>query len=179
MPNGCVSEAIPATSAEVFRLIHDYSRRLEWDTLLRDARLCEDWTVAQLHATTICTGRWYLGGLTLKTEYVSFDPPNVAAVKMLNRPPFFDAFAATIRHRDLNDGSSLIEYKYNFKARPICLRWMLHPIMSTSFRWETRKRLRALRRLFSDLQVAETPNVSNATEPSDARKSPVGREFES
>ena len=179
MPHGCVSETIPAISADVFRLLHDYNRRLEWDTLLQDARLCENWTVAQLHATSICTGRWYLGGLSLRTEYVSFNSPNVAAVKMINRPPFFDAFAATIRHRDLNDGSSSIEYKYNFIARPMCLRWMLHPIMDTIFRWETRKRLRALRRFFSDYQGEKTSNGSKATEPSDARKSPVGRDFES
>lgn len=179
MPQGCVSETIPATSAEVFRLLHDYNRRLEWDTLLQDARLCENWTVAQLHATSICTGRWYLGGLALRTEYVSFDSPNVAAVKMLNRPPFFDAFAATIRHRDLNDGSSSIEYKYNFIARPMCLRWMLHPIMDTIFRWETRKRLRALRRFFLVNQGGKAFGVSKATEPSDARKSPIGRDFES
>jgi hypothetical protein len=165
MPHGCVSEIIPANSEDVFRLLHDYNRRLEWDTLLKHARLCEDWTIAQLHATSICTGRWYLGGLSLRTEYVSFDPPNVAAVKMLNRPPFFDAFAATIRHRDLSDGSSSIEYKYNFIARPTCLRWVLHPVMDAIFRWETRKRLQALRKFFLDLQGAKTSNVSKATEP--------------
>ncbi len=88
MPHGCVSETIPASSEEVFGLIHDYKRRLEWDTLLQHAQLCDDWTEAQLHATTICTGRWYLGGISLRTEYISFDPPHVAAVRMLNRPPF-------------------------------------------------------------------------------------------
>jgi hypothetical protein len=79
---------------------------------------------------------------------VSFDPPNVAAVKMLNRPPFFATFAAAIRHRDLPDGSSSVEYKYNFTARPAWLRWLLHPVMATVFRWETQKRLRSLRRFF-------------------------------
>ena len=76
------------------------------------------------------------------------NPPNVAAVKMVNQPPFFQSFAATIRHRDLGDGSSSIEYKYNFTARPQWLRSLLHPAMAAAFRWETRKRLRALRRFF-------------------------------
>ncbi len=150
MPNGSVSESIPASREEVFQLLHDYDRRLEWDTLLKDAHLCEGWTAAQLHATSLCTGRWYLGGLALKTEYISFRPPEVAAVKLLNRPPFFDNFAATIRHRDLGDGTSSIEYKYHFVARPSWLRWLLHPVMGWILRQETRKRLRGLRRYFSD-----------------------------
>jgi hypothetical protein len=70
-------------------------------------------------------------------------------VKMVNRPPLFEAFAATIRHEDNSDGSSSIEYKYNFTARPTWLRWLLHPAMGAVFRWETRKRLRALRRFFA------------------------------
>ncbi|SFH99060.1 SRPBCC family protein [Planctomicrobium piriforme] len=149
MPHGSVIETIPAPADEVFRLLHNYDRRLEWDTLLQDARLCDEWKEAQLHATSICTGRWYLGGLALKTQYVSFNPPNVAAVKMLNRPLFFDRFAATIRHEDRADGTSRVEYKYNFRARPKWLRWLLHPVMSAVFQWETRKRLRALSRFFS------------------------------
>lgn len=150
MPHGSIIETIPASSAAVFQLLHDYDRRLEWDTLLQDARLCDNWHAAALHATSICTGRWFLGGLAFKTEYVSFNPPEVAAVKMLNRPLFFDSFAATIRHRDLAGGSSTVEYKYSFTARPAWLRWFLHPCMAVAFRMETRKRLRALRRFFSE-----------------------------
>ena len=148
MPHGSVIDTIPAPSADVFRLLHDYDRRLEWDTLLQDAHLCDGWTEAGLHARTLCTGRWYLGRIAMETEYVSFKPDQVAAVKMLNRPPFFETFAATIRHRDLDDGSSTVEYKYNFTARPSWLRWLLHPAMAAAFRWETRKRLRALRGCF-------------------------------
>jgi hypothetical protein len=149
MPHGFLTDTIPATSAEVFRLLHDYDRRLEWDTLLQSACLCDGATEAQLHATSVCTGRWYLGGIALKTEYVSFNAPHVAAVKMLNRPPFFETFAATIRHQDSPDGTSTIEYKYHFTARPSWLRWLLHPVMAAIFRWETRKRLKALQRWFA------------------------------
>lgn len=148
MPQGSVTEVIPARSDEVFRVLHNYSRRLEWDTLLQEARLCEGWSRAELHAQSVCTGKWYLGGIALRTEYVSFDPPRVASVRMLNRPVFFDSFAATIRHEDGADGSSSVEYKYNFRARPPFLRWLLHPAMAAIFRWETKKRLRALRNYF-------------------------------
>jgi hypothetical protein len=144
MPQDCVTVTIPAPSAEVFALVHDYDRRLEWDSLLRAAYLTDGWKKAELHATSICKGRWALGGLALKTEYVSFNPPVVAAVRMVNRPAFFDTFAATIRHCDREDGSSQLEYKYKFTARPRALRWLLDPLMSLVFRYETRKRLAAL-----------------------------------
>lgn len=154
MPHGSVKVDVPAPSAAVFQLLHDYERRLEWDTLLRDARLCPGWPHAQLHATSVCTGRWYLGGIALETRYVSFRPATVAAVKMINRPPFFAQFAATIRHRDTADGASSVEYIYHFKARPRWLRWLLHPVMAAAFRWETRKRLQSLQRHFATSRAA-------------------------
>ncbi len=148
MPHGSVSVLIPAPREAVFRLLHDYDRRLEWDTLLQDARLCRGWTEAQLHATSVCTGRWFLGGIAVQTEYITFKPSELAAVKMVNRPPFFEKFAASIRHRDIGDGTSSVEYVFQFTARPSWLRWLLHPLMSIVFRWETRKRLNSLRRFF-------------------------------
>jgi hypothetical protein len=41
-----------------------------------------------------------------------------------------------------------VEYHYNFVARPKWLRFLLHPVMNALFRWETRKRLRALKNFF-------------------------------
>jgi hypothetical protein len=148
MPHGKVRETIPAPAADVFCLLHDYGKRLEWDTLLQAAYLTKGYRQAELGAVSICKGRTILGGLALQTEYVSFRPPDVAAVKMLNRPLFFETFAATIRHTQRPDGTSDIEYNYNFTARPRWLRLVLHPIMNRVFRWETKKRLRALRRYF-------------------------------
>ncbi len=151
MPHGSVKVLIHAPSAGVFPLLHDYTRRLEWDTLLESAELCDGWTEAGPRATSVCTGKWYLGGIAMKTEYVTFTPPRVAAVKLVNRPPLFESFAATIRHEDLGDGTSSMEYLYNFTARPGWLRWVLEPVMSAVFRWETRKRLKALGRYVSQM----------------------------
>jgi hypothetical protein len=148
MPRGTVIEIIPAAQADVFRLLHDYGRRLEWDTLLQAASLTDGFTEAGLHAASICKGRLLLGSIAMKTVYVSFRPPDVSAVKLVDRPPLFDSFAATIHHRDLGDGSSSVEYNYSFTARPFWLRWLLHPVMQAMFRFETKRRLRALRKFF-------------------------------
>lgn len=46
---------------------------------------------------------------------------------MINRPPFFETFAASIRHQDTGEGSS-VTYRFTFSTRPRLLRWLLEPI---------------------------------------------------
>lgn len=154
MPHGTVTDVIPAPAADVFELLHDYNRRLEWDTLLQAAYLLDGSSSAGVGVKSVCQGRRMLGGIALTTEYVSFRPPELAAVRMVNRPLFFDTFAATIRHQDRPGGTLLIEYKYNFTSRPAWLRFILHPLMNFVFNLETRKRLAALRRRFTETSPA-------------------------
>ncbi len=143
-----IREIIPAPAESVFALIHNYRRRLEWDTLLKEAYLEPEFTEACLGAISVCRGKAVLGIFALRTQYVSFDPGRIAAVKMLNQPPFFDAFAASIRHSKIDDGHSEVIYKVNFSARPAWLRPILNPLMRAIFVWETQKRLRALKHFF-------------------------------
>lgn len=144
MPHGTVSQVVPAPSAAVFALLHDYDRRLQWDTLLSAAYLDDGFTAAAKGATSVCAGRWHLGRIALKTEYVAFDPPRLAAVKMINRPPLFESWAASIHHEDLDASSSRVTYTWTFTARPRSLRWLLEPLMNRLFHAETKKRLAAL-----------------------------------
>jgi len=149
MVHARVSEEMPASCETVFDLVHDYERRLAWDTLLRTA-FVEGGGAAARGAIAVCSGRWLVGGLTLRTVYVSFERGVVAAVKMLNRPPFFARWAASIRHEPLGEQRSRIVYTYNFRVRPSVLAFVLEPILARVFRWETRRRLRALRRALAD-----------------------------
>ncbi len=160
MPTAEVKEVIPASAEAVFELIHDYKRRLEWDTLLREAYLEPEFAEAKRGAISVCRGKLLLGGFALRTQYVSFEKGKVAAVKLLNQPPFFDSFAASIRHIEIDTNHSEIIYKVNFTAKPRFLRPLLHPAMRLVFLWETRKRLKALEKFFraqSDLQKISLP----------------------
>ena len=96
----------------------------------------------------MCVGKWYLGSIALKTVYVTFERPEVAAVKMVNRPPFFDSWAASLRHEDVGSNRSRITYTFHFTAKPRPLRFVLDPLMGVVFRSEVRKRLRALKSYF-------------------------------
>jgi hypothetical protein len=148
MAHGEVTEIIPAPSHLVFNLLHDYGRRLEWDTLLQAAYLEDGHTVAGKGVTSVCIGRRSLGSIPLKTVYVTFNPPKVAAVKMVNTPPFFQTWAASIHHADLSDNQSTITYKFHFTTKPRFLSFLIDPLMKRIFLWETRKRLQSLQRYF-------------------------------
>lgn len=145
MPSATIQEQMPSSAAQVFALLHDYSRRLEWDTLLCEARLTRGHQQAGPGATSLCVGKPWFGLIGIETRYINFKPGEVAAVEMINRPPFFDHFAASIRHQD-NEHGSMAVYKFQFTAKPRCLRWLLHPIMLPQLRRETHKRLQALAR---------------------------------
>ena len=141
-----IRRTLPAPAARAFEVVHDYERRLAWDTLLSAAWVEPGWERAGLGVETVCRGRTSLGRIALKTRYVAFKPGDVAAVVMVNRPTFFERWAASIRHVDLGEGRSEVIYTLHFLARPTWLRWMLHPLMGVLFRWETRRRLDALDR---------------------------------
>lgn len=149
MAHGEVSEIIPAPSTVVFDVIHDYGRRLEWDTLLQAAYLDDGHLVVGKGVTSVCVGRRALGGIALKTIYVTFQRPTLAAVKMVNRPPFFRSWAASIRHEEVSVNESRVTYTFHFTTKPRFLRFILDPVMERVFVWETRKRLGALRAFLS------------------------------
>ena len=149
MAHGEVSEILPVLSPVAFDLIHDYSRRLEWDTLLQAAYLEHGHTVARKGVTSVCVGRRSLGGIALRTVYVTFERPHLAAVKMVNAPAFFQSWAASIQHHDISDRESRITYRFHFTTKPQRLRLILDPLLERFFVWETQKRLQMLRAFFT------------------------------
>ena len=143
MPVGKITQTMPASSAKVFELLHDYSRRLEWDTLLCEAQLTRGHLKAGKGATSLCVGKPFFGLIGIETIYIAFAPGSLAAVKMINKPLFFECFTASIRHEDTAEGSK-VTYKFHFLAKPAFMRWLMHPIMLMMLRHETNRRLKAL-----------------------------------
>ena len=140
-----VRQVVPADVTTTFDLVHDYGRRLEWDTLLRSAYTVDD-APPDVGVESVCTAHRYLGGLSFRTRYVTFRPPELAAVVLVGHPPLFEDWAASIRHRPLEDGRSEVVYTLTFRCRPAALARLLEPVALAAFRLETRRRLRALAR---------------------------------
>ena len=138
-----IRQVVPADAATTFDLVHDYSRRLEWDTLLRRAYTLGD-AVPDVGVEAVCTARRRLGGFSFRTRYVTFRRPDLAAVTLVGNPPFFTKWAASIRHRPLDDGRSELTYTLTFTCRPAVLARVIEPVALAAFRLETGRRLRAL-----------------------------------
>jgi Polyketide cyclase / dehydrase and lipid transport len=136
---------IDSSCEEVFDVVHDYGIRLQWDTLLSEARILDE-RLAGVGVSTLCVGRTALGRIAMETSYVSFDRGRVAAVKMQRGPWFIDDFAASIRHTAIAEtvgNRSRVTYKLRVTAWPKLFRFLLNPLLQLAFRVETGRRLSA------------------------------------
>ena len=145
MPKGKCSIEIADSAQATFDLIHDYDIRLDWDSMLSEAKLLGGATQGARGVTTRCVGNWKCLWLPIEAIYVTHKPGKVAAVKMTNRPPFFEKFAATIQHDDLDNGHSRVTYIYNFTSKPRWMAWLIEPVMHLCLTREVNHRLRALK----------------------------------
>ncbi len=146
MRRNSITTTINASGDRVFTVLHDYSIRLTWDTMLSSADLIGGAQEAALGVKTRCVGNWKCFWIPIEADYVSYQPGKVAAVKMSNRPLFFEKFAATISHTNLDHETSNVTYIYNFTAKPKLLAFLLEPIMEWFLNREVRFRLQALKR---------------------------------
>lgn len=146
------SVVVAANAVTAFDLIHNYARRLEWDSMLREASLLDGATQAAEGVTSRCVAHWRMGWAAVESRYVTFKPGRIAAVEMTRGPWCFAAFAASIRHDDHADGTSRVTYCFNVKAGPCWLRFLIEPMLCRLLALETRWRLTALARFLRDTQ---------------------------
>lgn len=151
------SVEIHAGRAALFALTQEYDRRLDWDPFLKEARLLGPATEAAPGARAWCAAKF---GWGMETEYVSFQAPEVAAVKMTRGPAVLERFAGTWRFREAAPGVTRVLFRYHLLARPWWLRPILHPILMAVFSRDTRKRLDALKHAVEIDQILEVPGPS-------------------
>jgi ribosome-associated toxin RatA of RatAB toxin-antitoxin module len=128
--------------AEVFDLTQNYARRLAWDPFLRRAELIGGATAPGIGVRAWCVAR---AGLGMETEYVSFTPPRIAAVRMTRGPWILESFGGAWEFSAAGEGSTSVAFRYQFRMRPRWLAWGLEPLARRWFSWETQKRVAALR----------------------------------
>lgn len=134
--------SVRATPETLFALTQDYGRRLQWDPFLRSAQLVGGATEAGMGVRAYCVADT---GLGMETEYVSFNPPSVAAVKMTRGPWFIGGFAGSWRFMPRADGRTRVVFRYSVRARPAWIQPLLNPVLVRVFAREVRRRLEGLR----------------------------------
>jgi hypothetical protein len=133
---------VDAPPDAVFALTQDYARRLTWDPFLTRAELLGGAEAPAVGVRSYCVAR---GGLAMETEYVTFTPPRLAAVKMTKGPWLLDVFGGAWEFAA--DGSgTIVTFRYQLRTRPSWLAWAIEPIARGWFSYETRRRVVALQR---------------------------------
>ena len=152
---------VAASPERLFDLTQDYGRRLEWDPFLTSAELLGGATEAGVGVVSRCRGR--IGGV-MDAEYVSYEPPRVAAIRMTGPPWFLESFAGSWRFVPLSADSTRVEFAYTLRARPRVLAWLFTPIVSAVFRYEMRRRLEALKSFVERSSKGGKPETSTTDE---------------
>jgi len=106
---------VNATPEVVFALTQNYSERLTWDPFLRQAVLLNGATEPKVGVRAWCVARL---GIGMETEYVSFTPPRIAAVKMTRGPKVLETFGGTWEFTPVDAVRTKVTFRYQLRARP-------------------------------------------------------------
>src|SRR5258705_6937923 len=123
---------VQGTPPEVFALTQDYSQRLSWDPFLKRAELLGGAASAGVGVRAWCV-TWL--GVGMETEYVSFTPPRIAAVKMTRGPWVLESFGGAWEFNPMGDRSTRVAFRYQFRIRPRWLGWLVEPLARRWFSW--------------------------------------------
>jgi hypothetical protein len=136
---------MPAPSDAVFDVFHHHAWRLRWDSLVRDVQVSGAAECPYVGAETDNSGGGWMRPLSMRTRFVSYERPRLAAATMVGRAFPFVRWAASMRHCELPQGRSVMVYTYSFECGPRWLRWALEPVVKRAFDRETHRRFGRMR----------------------------------
>ena len=80
----------------------------------------------------------------MRTQFVSYDRPVVAAAAMVGRSFPLTQWAASMRHQAQGPHQSLLIHTYTFQVGPATLRTVMEPVVDWVFVREKRQRFKRL-----------------------------------
>lgn len=135
---------MPAPADVVFDAFHYHHWKQQWDSLVRGTHVQGDAPCPYVGAVSSNAGAGLFRGLTMQTEFVSYDRPHLAAAAMRGRSFPFARWAASMRHIPTGDGRSTLVYTYTLETWPPGARWLMEPVVDRVFLRATRTRFRRL-----------------------------------
>lgn len=137
-----VSGEVKRSQEALFYLSQSYGRRLEWDVYLSEAYLLGNASEAAVGVDSFCKST---SGAVMISRYISYSPPEVAAVSMVQGPRILGSFSGSWRFKPLANGSTQVKFIYNFKTRPAWLRRLIEPVVAYFYRKDMELRLAAFK----------------------------------
>ncbi len=146
MAHDRLSFEMPAPPEVVFDAFHYHEWRLRWDSLVRETQVEGGGRCPRVGALTSSRGRGLLGGLVMRTRFVTYEPGRLAAAAMEGEAFPFRRWAASMRHEALEGGRSLLVYTYTFEVGPQAFAWLLSAPTRWMFARQTHRRFQRLQR---------------------------------
>lgn len=140
---------MPAECAVVFDAFHYHCWRMRWDSLVKKTAITDGAECPYQGAISENRGRGWMGKLTMRTRFVSYNRPKVAAATMLGTSFPFAQWAASMQHKPLTENQSLLIYTYTFSTVPAFLRFIIEPVVIRIFDWQTQRRFKRLRQFLA------------------------------
>jgi hypothetical protein len=163
---------VAAPAAALFALSQDYRHRHRWDPFLREGHLLDGAQSPAVGVRAWCVAH---NGLAMETTYVSFQPPTVVAVKMTQGPRIISSFAGSWRFTPLpartGPTRTQVVFRYQIAGRPRWLSFLLDPLLAAFLRWETTRRLLAMKRAVETTSLLA--DIGAATSAGDPPAPPV------
>jgi hypothetical protein len=145
MAHGRLLMIMPAPSAAAFEAFYNHQIRLKWDTLLKITYVEGGGTHPYRGAITVNRGRGWKSPFKMRTRFITYDSSRyIAAAEMVEPIGLFAHWAASMRHKDLPNGTSELIYTFSMRLRPRWLGKLLDPIAALLYRRETRARFIAM-----------------------------------
>jgi hypothetical protein len=132
--------------ATAFRTSQDYSCRSQWDPFAK--------TIQREANGHVSITAWH--GMQMSVEYVSWRPPERAAIRMVHGPRMLENFAGSWSFTQHAPGVIKVRFRYQIKAAH---NWrFLESLMLHYFNVETGRRLDALKRYLEQPVANPTQN---------------------
>ncbi len=141
---------MPCPSAVVFEAFHDHRVRMHWDSLLSHAAVEDGSSHPYVGAISCNQGRGWKRLFAMRTRFVNYKPPQLAAAVLVAPQGCFQEWAASLHHRDLDNDKSELTYTFSLRLRPQWLGGLLNPMVNKLFETETRRRFAAMATYLND-----------------------------
>jgi hypothetical protein len=135
---------MPARSADAWEAFFNHSVRLTWDTLLSVNYVEGGGTHPYVGAISTNRGRGWKTGLTMRTRFLSYDPPHQASAELVAPTGPFALWAASLRFKNREDGGTDLIYTYSIRLRPRWIGALFDRFAGILFARETRRRFAAM-----------------------------------
>lgn len=134
---------IEAPDDILFDLTQDYGKRAAWDPFA-DHYEFEGGTAEAAKGVRFTV--FAKNGQKMKVEYVSYNRPRAAAIRMIEGPWFIGKFAGTWQFQRISENRTTVSFVYNVEPCKGLIGHVVKPFLIASFNRHTRKRLHALRK---------------------------------